>query len=179
MQCSNRVSSPLLPSPPFLSLPPFSPYIFISFSFRAVISRGVRATRQRGTTTALGTVCQLVERDSNSIGWLDCSRPSWQAGPFRFFAPVPSFAFHRAPASDKTCRLVFLYFYIKRPFHRVRCDTHRLRSFPSTSGASASTSLPPLSSLPLLFYNRSRRKLPRCGQHETRQRKRGEKRRES
>lgn len=103
MQCSSYMSLSLSHSLPLSFLATIFCFLF-SDSYIA----GVRATRQRGTSTALGTVCQLVERDSNSIGWLDCSRPSWRAGPFRFFAPVPSFAFHRAPAPDKTCRLVFV-----------------------------------------------------------------------
>lgn len=55
-------------APFFLSLSLSWP-LCLAFSFRVVIP-GVTATWQRRTSTALGTVCQLVERDSNSIGWL-------------------------------------------------------------------------------------------------------------
>lgn len=171
----------LSPSLFFLSL-----CLSISFSFLATIFcflfsggciAGVRATRQRGTSAALGTVCQLVERDSNSIGSTVRGR-SWRAGPFRFFAPVPSFAFHRALPRPTKHADWFLYFYIKCPFHRVRCDTHRLRSILPTSGLSACVPVPPF---PLSFLLSSlcstttdRHGTAKCGQHEPRRRERRE-----
>lgn len=108
--------------------------LYLAFSFRVVVSRG---SELHGTITVLGTVCQLVERDSNSIGWLDSFAAELASRSVSVLCPrsvvrVPSRSRARQNAGW------FLYFYIKCPFHCVRCDTHRLRSSLSTSGASAS-----------------------------------------
>lgn len=83
--------------------------LYLAFSFRIVISRGSEQRAERAP--ALGTVCQLVERDSNSIGWPGTVVRD-RAGPFRFFAPVPSFAFPIAlprPAKHADCFFVLLH----------------------------------------------------------------------
>lgn len=100
--------------------------VFLSFSFtltptaplhsRAATSRflfsssyiaGVRATRRSAQRATLGTVCQLVERDSNSIGCL--CLPTCLVLFVSVLCPVPSFA--RTPSRPgKTRRLGFSTF---------------------------------------------------------------------
>lgn len=177
MQCSNCVcvcvylsfSRSRFPS---LSL---SWPLYLAFSFRIVISRGSEQRAERAP--ALGTVCQLVERDSNSIGW---PGRLFAAEPVRF-GSLPPFRHSRSPSRSRARQnmpTAFLYFYIKRPFHRVRRDTHRLRSFLSASGRFPSPGPRTVPRSPSLVSRSTidRHGTARCGQHETRQ-SRGEERR--
>lgn len=69
--------------------------LYLAFSFRIVISRGSEQRAERAP--ALGTVCQLVERDSNSIGW---PGRLFAAEPVRF-GSLPPFRHSRSPSRSR------------------------------------------------------------------------------
>lgn len=133
MQCSNCMSLLLsLFSPLSLSWP-----LYLAFSFRVVISRGseLHGSAERA---------QRWEQFANSLSETRTRQADWtvrdRAGEPVRFGSLPPFHRSRSIALPRPTKHAdwFLYFYIKRPFHRVRCDTHRLRSFLFTSGPSAS-----------------------------------------
>lgn len=118
--------------------------LHLAFSFRIVISR---RSEPHGSAEQVQRWEQFANSLSETRTRQACQTVRGRAGEPVRFGSLPPFRRSHFIALPTKHASWFLYFYIKRSFHRVRCDTHRHRSFLSTSGSSTPSSYPRFSSL--------------------------------